>query len=79
MPAATCQVQNSVGLCPADVNDCRPCFYPLHCTAFIRRHLFLPSCTHPPRAPVTPLAVRYYSTELAPDMEEEEEEEMPKL
>ena len=31
-------------------------------------------CTHPPRAPVTPLAVRYYSTELAPDMEEEEAE-----
>ena len=29
-------------------------------------------CTvYPPRAPVTPLAVRYYSTELAPDMEEE--------
>ena len=76
MPAATCQVQNSVGLYPADVNDCRPCFYPLHCTAFIRRHLFLPSYTHPPRAPVTPLAVRYYSTELAPDMEEEEDIEV---
>ena len=74
MPAATCQVQNSVGLSPADVNNCRPCFYPLHRTAFIRRHLFLPSCTHPPRAPVTPLAVRYYSTELAPNMEEEEEQ-----
>jgi len=36
----------------------------------------LPSCTHPPRAPVTPLAVRYYSTELASDTEEEEEEEV---
>jgi len=46
----------------------------MHCTAFIRRHPFLPSCTYPPRAPGTPLAVRYYSTELAPDMEEEEEE-----
>jgi len=74
MPAATCQVQNSAGLCPADVNDCRPCFYPLHCTAFIRRHPILPSCTYPPHAHSTPLAVRYYSTELAPDMEEEEED-----
>ena len=76
MAAATCQVQNSAGLCPADVIDCRPCFYPLHCTAFIRRQSFLPSCTYPPRAPGTPLAVRYYSTELAPDMEEEEEQEV---
>jgi len=61
MPAATCQVQNSAGLCQADVNDCRPCFYPLHCTAFIRRQPFLPSCTY------------IHSTELAPDIEEEEE------
>ena len=42
-------------------------------TVFCFRQLFLPSCTYPPRAPGTPLAVRYYSTELAPDMEEEEE------
>jgi len=68
MPAAICQVQNS-----ADVNDCRPCFYPLHCTAFIRRHPYLPSCTYPPHAPGTSFAVRYYSTELAHDMEEEED------
>ena len=40
-----------------------------------RRQPFLPSCTYPLRAPGTPLAVRYFSTELAPDMEEEEEEE----
>ena len=72
--STTCQVQNSAGLCPADVNDCRPVF--ILCTAFIRRHPFLPSCTYPPRAPGTPFAVRYYSTELAPDMEEEEEEDI---
>jgi len=48
----------------------------IHCTALLLSVVicFLPSCTHPPRAPVTPLVVRYYSTELAPDMEEEEEE-----
>ena len=67
MPAATCRFKTQL--------DCRPCFYPLHCTAFIRRHPFLHTCTYPPRAPGTPLAVRYYSTELAPDMEEEEEED----
>ena len=59
----TCQVLNSAGLCPADVNDYRPCFYPLHCTAFIRRHPFLPSCIYPSRAPSTPLAV--YITQLS--------------
>ena len=33
------------------------------------------SGTYPPRTPGTLFAVRYYSTELAPDMEEEDDDD----